>query len=120
MDLDVSMLCDRETTQIAGGQSGYISFVVTPIFEQLAQISPVIKDVQLTNAKQNVEKWNIRAEAEKKQREREMKMKALLQNASSINKESDQENVLKTDNDVDGDESEIAQTTKQQNTLTNE
>lgn len=43
--LDVSMLCDRETTNIAGGQSGFIQFCVMPIFNQLAQISPGINDV---------------------------------------------------------------------------
>lgn len=32
LNIEVSMLCDRETTKIAGGQTGFISFVVMPIF----------------------------------------------------------------------------------------
>lgn len=32
LGLDVSMLCDRETTKVAGGQAGFIQFVVMPIF----------------------------------------------------------------------------------------
>lgn len=30
--LDISMMCDRTTTNIAGGQAGFIQFVVMPIF----------------------------------------------------------------------------------------
>lgn len=30
--LEVSMLCDRDTTNIAGGQAGFIQYVVMPIF----------------------------------------------------------------------------------------
>ena len=60
------MLCDRETTKIAGGQAGFIKFVVMPIFQQLAQVTPAINDVQLANGLANVERWNIRVEAEKK------------------------------------------------------
>lgn len=30
--LKVSMMCDRDTTNIAGGQAGFIQFVVMPIF----------------------------------------------------------------------------------------
>lgn len=33
--MDVSFLCDRHTTEVAGGQSGFIQFVVLPIFRQL-------------------------------------------------------------------------------------
>jgi hypothetical protein len=31
--LQVSMMCDRLTTNIAGGQAGFIQFVVMPIFQ---------------------------------------------------------------------------------------
>ena len=64
--LEVSMLCDRDTTQIAGGQPGFIQYVVMPIFKQLAQISPIVNDVQLASGFRNLEKWALRVEAEKK------------------------------------------------------
>ena len=32
MELPVSMLCDRDTTKVAGSQPGFIGFVVMPLF----------------------------------------------------------------------------------------
>ena len=66
-NLEVSMLCDRDTTTMASGQTGFIQFIVVPIFEQLAQITPGINDVQLANGKININKWNVRSEAERRQ-----------------------------------------------------
>lgn len=64
--LDVSMMCDRVTTNIAGGQAGFIQFVVMPIFFQLADICPDVHNVQLETGRQNIEKWKVRADSEKK------------------------------------------------------
>ena len=89
--LEISMLCDRDTTKIAGGQAGFIQFVVMPIFQQLSQVAPSINDVQLANGFNNVERWNIRADAEKKQLEKEEKMKQLLQNANASNRDKEHE-----------------------------
>ena len=69
------MLCDRDTTKVAGGQAGFIQFIVMPIFSTLSQVVPEISDVQLAGGHQNLEKWDIRAEAEKKLLEKEEKMK---------------------------------------------
>lgn len=77
------MLCDRDTTKIAGGQAGFIQFVVMPIFQQLAHISPSINDVQLANGFANIEKWKVRADAERIQAEKEAKMKAILLQANA-------------------------------------
>lgn len=41
-NLEISMMCDRTMTNIAGGQAGFIQFVVMPIFNQLAIICPSI------------------------------------------------------------------------------
>ena len=41
-NLEISMMCDRTTTNIAGGQAGFIQFVVMPIFNQLSVICPEI------------------------------------------------------------------------------
>ena len=42
-NLEISMMCDRTTTNIAGGQAGFIQFVVLPIFYQLGEICPEIQ-----------------------------------------------------------------------------
>lgn len=76
--LDVSIMCDRTTTNIAGGQAGFIQFVVMPIFQQLAHVCPQIKHLQLATGKQNIEKWKIRADHEKRVKEKEEKRRALL------------------------------------------
>jgi len=59
------MMCDRTTTNIAGGQAGFIQFVVLPIFMQLAEISPAIEDLQIASGKRNIELWKTRTEREK-------------------------------------------------------
>jgi hypothetical protein len=40
MGLDITMLCDRKTTNIARSQIGFIDFVVMPYFDVLAQFLP--------------------------------------------------------------------------------
>ena len=40
MGLDITMLCDRKTTNVAKSQIGFIDFVVKPFFDVLAQFSP--------------------------------------------------------------------------------
>ena len=40
--LEISMMCDRTSTNIAGGQAGFIQFVVLPIYYQLGEICPDI------------------------------------------------------------------------------
>jgi hypothetical protein len=44
-NLEISMMCDRTTTNIAGGQAGFIQFVVMPIFNQLSVICPNIAEL---------------------------------------------------------------------------
>ena len=84
--LEISMMCDRTTTNIAGGQAGFIQFVVMPIFAQLAEICPAIDDLQIESGKQNIEKWKIKAENEKIFKERQEKMKQGKSNGSSNRK----------------------------------
>lgn len=74
--LEISMMCDRTTTNIAGGQAGFIQFVVMPIFAQIAEICPAIEDLQIESGKQNIEKWKVRAENERIFKERQDKIKA--------------------------------------------
>jgi len=61
--LKVSPMCDRYTTDIAGGQAGFISFVVMPIFKQLSEVCPEVS-LQIENGVTNIEKWKIKAKSE--------------------------------------------------------
>jgi cAMP-specific phosphodiesterase 4 len=40
MGLEITMLCDRKTTNISKSQVGFIDFVVKPYFEALTVILP--------------------------------------------------------------------------------
>lgn len=64
--LEISMMCDRNTTNISGGQAGFIQFVVLPIFKQLSEISPSIEQCQVRSGLKNIEKWEIQTAKEKK------------------------------------------------------
>jgi hypothetical protein len=61
--LEVSFLCDRETTEIAAGQAGFISFVVLPVFKLLARLSPDVTNVQVASGEKNILKWKAKAQA---------------------------------------------------------
>jgi hypothetical protein len=56
--LEISFLCDRKTTEIAGGQAGFIQFVVIPIFKQLSDLSPAIEKLQIKSASSNINSFN--------------------------------------------------------------
>ena len=40
MGLEITMLCDRKTTNIGRSQIGFIDYVVVPYFEALASVLP--------------------------------------------------------------------------------
>lgn len=42
-NIQISLLCDRTTTDITKSQIGFIKFVVKPTFEIIRQISPEVK-----------------------------------------------------------------------------
>ena len=77
--LEISMMCDRTTTNIAGGQAGFIQFVVLPIFYQLAEISPEIEELQIASGLKNIEKWKVRAEYEREVNEKEDRLNKKLE-----------------------------------------
>jgi len=62
--MEVSFLCDRHTTEIAGGQVGFIDFVVLPLFKQLGNINQDVLDVQVQSGKTNMNLFKLKAEAE--------------------------------------------------------
>jgi len=64
----ISMLCDRETTNIAKAQIGFINFVVKPTFESIIKIIPSI-DFYLDNLQNNLKYYeDIVSEAENTKR----------------------------------------------------
>lgn len=58
-NLEVSFMCDRETTETAKGQEGFINFCPMPLFQSVSQILPQIKQVQIKTAQQNIKVWNL-------------------------------------------------------------
>jgi hypothetical protein len=42
--LEISMLCDRHTTNFAKSQLGFLNFVISPYFNILATILPKMED----------------------------------------------------------------------------
>ena len=59
LNLNVSFLCDRNTTNVPKGQIGFISFVIIPTFEVLADAFPSLSYL-VDNAKSNLEEWKIK------------------------------------------------------------
>ena len=70
LGIEVSNLCDRKTTNVAGCQVGFIGFVVYPYFEALCSIFPGMKytlDEMNTNKelwKGSQDKWAKNLEAD--------------------------------------------------------
>ena len=61
--MTVSFLCDRETTQIAQSQPGFVNFILAPLFATVSEVMPELKQLEI-NAKENAEKWKTFEETE--------------------------------------------------------
>lgn len=57
-NLPVSMLCDRESTNINKSQIGFIKFIVKPTFDCIIKIIPLIKEGYFENIIINTEYYN--------------------------------------------------------------
>ena len=55
--LPVSPMCDRETTEFAMCQLGFINFIVKPTFTAVSAFLPRIRDVQLAHVDRNIAKY---------------------------------------------------------------
>ena len=42
--LPIQFLCDRETTNVASSQPGFINFITIPLWTVLAEVMPGIRD----------------------------------------------------------------------------
>jgi len=62
--LDVSPLCDRDTTDLCGSQIGFIKFVVKPMFEVVGKLVPMVAEVVEPMILENLKYWEDRKEIE--------------------------------------------------------
>ena len=67
MNLPVSFLCDRDTTNVAKSQPGFCSFIVLPLFVQLAELMPNMKPA-LDNVKAAKTAWETYEETEEEKK----------------------------------------------------
>eukprot|EP00929_Paragymnodinium_shiwhaense_P013523 TRINITY_DN121376_c0_g1_i1.p1 TRINITY_DN121376_c0_g1~~TRINITY_DN121376_c0_g1_i1.p1 ORF type:complete len:708 (-),score=164.13 TRINITY_DN121376_c0_g1_i1:103-2226(-) len=65
--LAVSPLCDRNTTNIAASQLGFIDFVVSPTYAAVAEIAPKVKEVCLATLTVNRQMWELRKKQDEKE-----------------------------------------------------
>jgi len=68
MGLDISMLCDRKTTNVSKSQIGFIDFVVMPYFDGLTKILPQMQ-FAIDSMKKNKEEWSWKVDEYEQQRE---------------------------------------------------
>lgn len=54
--LPVSMLCDRDNTNVRGSQPGFIDFVVMPLYQVMSHFLPKVSS-NIANLKSNKAKW---------------------------------------------------------------
>lgn len=57
MGLEITMLCDRKTTNVSKSQIGFIDFVVYPYFDILTKILPQMQ-YTCDQMKSNKEEWS--------------------------------------------------------------
>ena len=58
LNLPVSFLCDRDTSNVPKSQIGFINFVIIPTFDLLKDAFPSLEYL-LVNAKKNLAEWEI-------------------------------------------------------------
>lgn len=61
MGLEITILCDRKTTNISKSQIGFIDFVVLPYFDALTKILPLMQ-YSIIQLRANKEHWAKRIE----------------------------------------------------------
>lgn len=63
-NLPVSFLCDRNTTNVASNQPGFINFIVMPLFKSMSTILPGMQFL-VDRASENSENWVNYTETDK-------------------------------------------------------
>ena len=75
-NLPISMLCDRETTNVTKAQIGFINFIVKPTFECVISLFPDIAEYYV-NINKNLKRYEDKFEEENKKKEKEEKSNLL-------------------------------------------
>ena len=75
MELPISMLCDRKTTNVAGAQPGFISYVTMPLFTTLSAFVPHLaaENGCIDRMKSNQATWKDYVETEEDKKTYEIK-----------------------------------------------
>jgi len=75
MELPVSMLCDRKSTNVAGAQPGFINYVTMPLFTTMSAFVPGLaaEGGALATMKSNLETWKSYVETEEDKKVYEVK-----------------------------------------------
>lgn len=68
MGLEISLLCDRKTTNVAKSQLGFADFVVLPYFDALTKVLPRMQ-FTVDQMKINKEEWIKLVDEYERQRE---------------------------------------------------
>jgi cAMP-specific phosphodiesterase 4 len=70
MGLPVSMLCDRDTVNVAKSQPGFGNFVCIPLFKALSNFLPALtaEGMHIDNLKKNLQAWEKYEEGEEDRR----------------------------------------------------
>ena len=69
MGLPVSLLCDRETTNINKAMIGFINFVVMPTIDIIVDLIPEVSQYGI-NIRNNLKKYEANVAAEKEKEEK--------------------------------------------------
>jgi len=88
MNLPVSYLCDRSTTNINMSQLGFINFIVDPTFEAILQIIPEISPYKDT-IRDNLKKFELLVKEEKDKKEKLEKEKFEKENQEKERQEKE-------------------------------
>jgi cAMP-specific phosphodiesterase 4/calcium/calmodulin-dependent 3',5'-cyclic nucleotide phosphodiesterase len=75
MELPVSMLCDRKSTNVAGAQPGFIGYVTMPLFSTMSAFVPGLasENGALANMRSNLDTWKSYVETEEDKKVYEIK-----------------------------------------------
>ncbi|KAJ1468720.1 hypothetical protein T484DRAFT_1920143 [Baffinella frigidus] len=57
LQLPISPLCDRTTTDVTSSQIGFIEFIVAPIWQAISVLIPDLSDEVTTNLQENLRFW---------------------------------------------------------------
>lgn len=79
MGLPISPLCDRESTERAESQIGFIQYVVMPAFKVMSKCIPKVEEVILPIIEDNLDFWILEAKRESEKKSKKLEDKKAMQ-----------------------------------------